>query len=92
MRAHPFFHISETAGLVALKFGTYVVRDPSAKRFTKVEGGAQLYERTCARVDVLPFPYLVDGWTDHAEFGVWLVDLYANACCTEWEIYALAHM
>ena len=31
----PLFRISETAGRIALKFGTYAVRDPLVKRFTE---------------------------------------------------------
>ena len=43
----------------------YVITDPLAKRFTKVESGV-----SCA-ADVPAFPCLRNGWTDQAE--IWCV-------------------
>ena len=41
-----------------------LVRDPFARRFTKVKGGVQVHLHTC-------FPYLRNGWTDCTD--IWCV-------------------
>ena len=61
----PPFRVSETAGRIALKFGTWLMAmDPLARRFTEVDDGVQQHVRT-------PFPYLGNDWRDDAE--IWCV-------------------
>ena len=57
--------ISKKAGWIALKFVVWLlVRDPSARCVTEVNGEAHVHVRT-------PFPYPGNSWTDCAEI-CWL--------------------
>ena len=48
-----------------------MLRDQVAVHNVQVMGGIHLHVCPCARADVIPFPYLVNGWTDCAE--IWYV-------------------
>ena len=64
------FHISKTAGRIALKFGMRLDTQQTARRFTAVNDGVHVHVRTCTR------PFCISGMNGRIalKFGVWLGD------------------